>query len=71
MELITPSLGLIFWTLFWFILWLLALVDVLRNNFKGQNEKLIWVLVVIFIPFLGPILYFFVGRKNRIKLNQY
>ena len=74
MELLTPSIGLIFWVLFslcWFLLWLVALIDVLRNDFKGQNEKLMWVFVILFIPVLGPILYFTIGRKNKIKFNQY
>jgi len=70
MELMTPSFGLIFWMLFslcWFVLWLIALVDVLRNGFRGQNEKLTWVLVILFVAVLGPILYFVIGRKNKIK----
>ena len=46
-------------------LWLIALVDILRHDFKG-NDKLIWILVIIFVPFLGPILYFLIGRKQRI-----
>jgi len=74
MELLTPSFGLIFWTLFsscWFLSWLIALVDILRSDFKHQNEKLIWVLVILFVPVLGPILYFVIGRKNKIKFNQF
>jgi len=74
MELLTPSIGLVFWAIFslcWFLLWLIALVDILRNNFRGRNEKLIWVLVILFVPFIGAILYFAIGRKNRSKLNQY
>ena len=73
MELLTPSFGLIFWTLFflcWFLSLLIALVDILRNEFKGQNEKLIWLLVILFVPLLGQILYFVIGRKNKIKFNQ-
>ena len=46
-------------------IWLIALVDILRNDFKG-NDKLIWILVVIFVPFLGPLCYFFIGRKQKI-----
>jgi len=72
MELLTPSFGLIFWTLFClccFLLWLIALVDILRHGFKGQNEKLIWLLVILFVPFFGPILYYFIGRKNKLKSN--
>jgi hypothetical protein len=74
MELLTPSFGLIFWTLFslcWFLSWLIALVDILRNKFTNQNEKLIWLLVILFVPVLGPILYFVIGRKNKIKSNQF
>jgi hypothetical protein len=73
MELLTPSFGLI-WIWFsigWFLLWLIALIDVLRNDFKGQNEKLIWILAILFIFFLGPVLYLAIGRKNKIKFNQY
>lgn len=47
-------------------IWVIALVDILRNDFKG-NDKLIWLLAVIFVPFLGPILYFILGRKQKIK----
>jgi len=68
MELLAPSIGLIIWTLVVpvLILWILALVSVLRNDFEG-TEKLIWVLVIIFVPFLGSILYFAIGRSKRIK----
>jgi hypothetical protein len=47
-------------------LWLIALVDILRSDFKG-NDKLIWLLVVIFVPFIGPLCYFFIGRKQRLE----
>lgn len=70
MELLTPSYGLIFWTVC-SLLGLVTLVDVLIKRFKGRNEKLAWILVVLFVPFLGAIFYLVFGRKNRIKLNQY
>jgi len=37
---------------------LLALISALRNNFNG-NDKLIWVLIILVLPFLGSLLYFF------------
>jgi hypothetical protein len=70
MELLTPSYGLIFWTVC-ILLGLVTLVDVLIRRFKGRSEKLAWIVVVLLVPFLGAILYFVIGRKNRIKLNQY
>ena len=44
---------------------LLALVDILKSKFEGNN-KLIWVLVVILLPILGTILYFLIGRNQKI-----
>jgi hypothetical protein len=48
---------------------LIALVDIVRNEFTGNN-KLIWILVVFFFNFFGVILYFLVGRKQRIKRSN-
>lgn len=44
---------------------LAALVDVLKGKFEGNN-KLIWILVILVLPILGPILYFLIGRKQKI-----
>ena len=44
---------------------LLALISVLKNDFSG-NDKIIWVLVIIFLPFFGSILYFAVGRSRKL-----
>ncbi len=43
---------------------LIALVTVLVNTYPG-NEKVIWVLVIIFLPFLGSLLYFLMGHPKR------
>jgi hypothetical protein len=50
-------------------LWIIALVDILKNDFKG-NDKLIWLLVVILLPFIGSLCYFFIGRKRRIAVSK-
>jgi len=72
MELITPEYSLLSWTLIAltaFGFWFLALIDILRHRFGGNHEKLIWVLVVLFLPVLGSFLYFIIGRGHRIKHN--
>ncbi|MDA3890790.1 MAG: PLD nuclease N-terminal domain-containing protein [Salinivirgaceae bacterium] len=61
-ELIVIGIVLIFIIL----LPLLALISVLSNNFNG-NDKLIWVLLILFLPFLGALLYFIIGKGKRIK----
>jgi hypothetical protein len=67
MELVLPGVVLIIAGLFVlvsFVLWIVALMDLLRSDFRGSNEKLVWLLVIFFAPFLGPILYLVIGRKN-------
>jgi len=44
----------------------IALIDILKNEFEGNN-KIVWVLVVVFLWLLGAILYYFIGRKQKIK----
>ena len=52
---------------FIFALWIGAIVDIVRSNFTDSNQKIVWILIVIFVPFIGPILYFALGRTGRIK----
>lgn len=56
----------LFVILFIIILPLLALISVLTNEFQG-NDKIMWVLIIIFLPFLGSVLYFLIGRDRRIN----
>jgi len=46
-----------------FGLWIWALIDVLTHEFEG-NDKVIWILVIIFLNWLGALLYLFIGRKH-------
>jgi len=43
----------------------IALIDILKNEFTGNN-KIVWLLVVLLGSFLGAVLYFIMGRKQRI-----
>lgn len=47
------------------IIALVAIIDILRHEFNGNN-KLIWVFVVLMLPLVGSILYFFIGRNQKI-----
>jgi hypothetical protein len=44
---------------------LIALIDILKSKFEG-NDKLIWVLVVLFLGVIGAALYLFIGRKQKL-----
>ncbi|MGN6355755.1 MAG: PLD nuclease N-terminal domain-containing protein [Parafilimonas sp.] len=47
------------------VLPLIALVDILKSNFKKDVNKTVWVIVVIFLPVMGSILYFLQGRGQK------
>ena len=68
MELIgIKQIFLMFTFLFILILpTIIALIDILKNKFT-ENNKIIWVLVVLLGNFLGAILYFMIGRKQKIQ----
>ena len=43
------------------ILWIAALVDCLRGS---SPNKIVWIIVIILLPFLGSILYFALGKSS-------
>jgi uncharacterized membrane protein SpoIIM required for sporulation len=47
-----------------FAFWLWMLVHSITNKGLSDGEKVVWVLVIIFLPFIGSILYFFIGRPK-------
>ena len=70
-----PLLG-VFWTLLWFALffiwiWLLIVIftDIFRSHDIGGVAKTLWVLFVIFLPFLG-ILFYLIFRGKKMHEHQ-
>jgi hypothetical protein len=47
------------------VFWIWMLVDCLTNEPSEGNDKVIWVLVIIFTHGLGALLYFLVRRPRR------
>jgi hypothetical protein len=63
------ELLIIFFFLTPIILWVAALIDLLTSKFQGSN-KIVWLIVIIFLPVLGVILYFIIGRGQKISKNN-
>lgn len=57
---------LMVFVVFSFVLYIYVLVDILKHEFIGYY-KVIWILVIIFFPILGALLYLVFGRSKRIK----
>ena len=49
------SLGLMVW----------AIVDLVRNPRLTDNERLLWVIVIVFVGCVGPALYLLIGRTMK------
>jgi hypothetical protein len=49
-----------------FAFWLWMLVHAIGNKALTDGERIVWVLVIIFLPFLGSILYFFIGKSKAL-----
>jgi hypothetical protein len=47
------------------VFWIVEIVDILRRRFNG-SEKVVWLLVVFFLHFVGALIYKFVGQKNGV-----
>ena len=52
-----------------FILWLIATLRILTSKFVGYY-KIIWLLVVWLVPVIGPIAYFAIGKKQKIRVGD-
>ena len=46
------------------IFWVWMLVDCLKRSFKG-NDKLVWVLVLLFSHIIGAAIYYFVIKAQK------
>jgi len=65
MEL-APILFIIFISLA-FILWIWAIIDILKKNFKKQPTSVAWILIVILFPLVGSFAYFLSKKDTRKK----
>jgi len=48
-----------------FAFWIWMLISAIQNPGLSEGEKVAWVLVVIFLHWLGALVYYFVGHPKR------
>jgi len=44
---------------------LIALIEIIRSDFKQPVNKVVWILVVILLPLVGSILFWILGRSQK------
>ncbi|ADI73288.1 hypothetical protein Metev_0364 [Methanohalobium evestigatum Z-7303] len=60
---INVLIAIIFALLFAFWLW--VLVDCATREPSQDNDKLVWVIIIVFTHFIGALLYYFIRRPKR------
>jgi hypothetical protein len=68
------SFGDIFWSVLWFFflfIWLMVLFHVLTDLFRDHSvsgvQKTLWVLFLVFLPFLAVLIYLLVRGKGMAE----
>lgn len=42
---------------------IIVIVDIVKSN-KDTEKKVLWIIAVVFLPVLGPLLWYFLGRSR-------
>ncbi|WP_192347462.1 PLD nuclease N-terminal domain-containing protein [Algoriphagus sp. Y33] len=78
MDLISPGNGLVYWQVVtfsvmisYFTFMIYALVDMVRSDFKENPMKLIWALIILFIPVIGTFLYLSMNRRSKNNFRKF
>jgi hypothetical protein len=51
-------------------LWIYCIADIARNRFQNENNKLIYIIVVVLAPLVGVLLYLAIWQKEKIRQIQ-
>jgi phage shock protein C len=51
------------------ILWIWAIVDCVGSSLKTE-EKLLWIILVILVPFIGALLYFILAKRLSKEASE-
>ena len=48
------------------IFWIWMIIDCAMNEPSDGNDKIIWIIIVVFLNWIGALIYFFARRPTRI-----
>lgn len=65
-EMLLKLLG--FLCFFIILMWIGAIIDVVISNFKDPSNKPMWIIMLIFLPPLGLLLYTFLANGQKVKV---
>lgn len=50
-----------------YILWIVMLLDVIKRDFKNENDKMMWIVILALTQIVGAIIYFFMVKSADKK----
>ena len=54
------------------IFWIFMIIDVVQRRFPAENDKLMWLLLIIFTHTIGAVVYYFMIKKpNKYENDIY
>jgi len=72
--------GMIIWMLFMLVFfiggialtvfWIFMIIDAAQRKFKKDDEKVIWILILVFLGIIGAVIYYFVIKNKDPKTKK-
>ncbi|MEK6959272.1 MAG: PLDc N-terminal domain-containing protein [archaeon] len=50
-----------------FVLWILMIIDAVQRKFPNENDKVLWIIILVFIGIPGAILYYLMVKSKDKK----
>ena len=50
-----------------FAFWIWMIIDCAKRDFKKELDKVVWILVIVFLSVLGAAIYYFAVKINDKK----
>jgi hypothetical protein len=63
------SVIIIFFLVWFFIILFQVIIDLFRRDDAGAGKKIIWLLFLLFVPFLGVLIYLLVNHDGMLERN--
>lgn len=45
------------------VFWIFMIIDCATRKFKQDSEKIVWIIVLVFLHVLGALIYYFVIKR--------
>ena len=64
-------LAIVFWILVMAVIvlsivfWIMMLIDAINRKYPAENDKVVWILVIVLVGIIGAIIYYFVVKKAK------